>query len=73
MIKVKDDDRVMGFAVGKEGLIVETDKGKQLEINPKKYEITSRGGKGHAIVKKDKIARVVPPEIKLAPQGDLVS
>ena len=73
VIKVKDEDRVVGFAVGKEGLTVETEKGKQIEVSPKKYEITSRGGKGHAIVKKDRIVRVVPPEIKLAPQGDLVS
>jgi DNA gyrase subunit A len=73
VIKVKDEDRVMGFAVGKEGMTVETEKGKQIEVSPKKYEITSRGGKGHAIVKKDRVVRVVPPEIKLAPQGDLVS
>src|SRR5262249_21991717 len=39
VIKCKDDDRVLGFSVGQQGLVVETEKGKQIEVSPKKYEI----------------------------------
>ena len=67
VIKTAEGDRVLGFAVG-DGLTVETDKGKRIEVGPKRYEVTSRGGKGHALSKKDRIARIVPPEVKLPGQ-----
>ncbi len=64
VIKVKPDDAVLGFAVGKKlSLTVETSRGKEITLNEKSYERTSRGGAGHEMVKKDKLARVVPPAV----------
>ncbi len=66
MIKVADDDEVMGFGLGgpkeKDVIIAETDTGKKLPVGPGRFEVTSRGGKGHALVKRSKIVRVAPPE-----------
>ncbi len=66
VIKTDGDDGVVGFAVGrtkdKELLIAETDGGKKVPIGPGRYEITSRGGKGHAFARKAKVVRVILPE-----------
>ena len=66
LIKVDDDDVVVGFAVGrradKEVLIAETDGGKKIAIGPGRYSVTGRGGKGHTMGRKLKIVRVTLPE-----------
>jgi DNA gyrase subunit A len=66
LIKVDDDDTVLGIAVGrktdKEPLIVETDGGKKIPVGPGRYSVTGRGGRGHALGRKIKIARVLFPE-----------
>lgn len=36
-----------------------------MEFGPAKYEVTSRGGKGHEAVKRTDFVRVVPPPIEL--------
>jgi DNA gyrase/topoisomerase IV subunit A len=66
LIKVDGEDAVLAFAVGrkteKEALIAETDGGKKIPVGPGKYTVTGRGGRGHALGRKMKIARVVLPE-----------
>lgn len=66
MIKVADDDEVLGFALGrpkdKQVIIAETESGKEIPVGPGRYEVTSRGGKGHALAKRSKIVRVFAPE-----------
>ena len=42
------------------------DDGKELPVGPGRFHVTSRGGKGHALKRKTKIARVTPAE-PLAP------
>ncbi len=64
LIKLDDEDRVLGFAVD-EPLVVENDKGKQHEILPDRKSTTSRGGKGMAFWRRDRVHRVVPPKIEL--------
>jgi len=66
MIKVADDDGVLGFGLGgrkdKDVIIAETESGKTIPVGPGRYEITSRGGKGHALAKRSKMVRVSAPE-----------
>jgi DNA gyrase subunit A len=66
LIKVEDDDAVMGFAVTskseKDALIAETDGGKKISVGPGRYSVTGRGGKGHSLGRKIAIARVTLPE-----------
>jgi DNA gyrase subunit A len=71
IIKVADDEQVLGFGVGgpkeKDVIIAETESGKKLPVGPGRYQVTGRGGKGHALAKRSKIAAVtIPvPETKL--------
>ena len=71
LMKVAETDAVLGFAVSsrgdKEALSVETDAGKRLSLGPGRYEITKRGGSGHALGRKLRIVRVIPPEPVVAP------
>jgi DNA gyrase subunit A len=71
LIKVDDDDIVMALGVGdktdKEVLIAETDGGKKIPVGPGRYAVTGRGGRGHALGRKIKIARVGFPDPDLAP------
>jgi DNA gyrase subunit A len=66
MIKVADDDAVLGFGLGgpkeKEVIIAETESGKKLPVGPGHYQVTSRGGKGHQLAKRSKIAGVTLPQ-----------
>jgi DNA gyrase subunit A len=63
-------ETVVGFGVGrakdKDVIIAETDDGKELPVGPGRFSVTSRGGKGHALKRKTKIARVTSVE-PLAP------
>lgn len=67
-IKLADDDRCLGGALmsGRfDKMILETSGGKTIEFGRNKYEVTSRGGKGHEAVKRANLVRVVPPPIEL--------
>ncbi|HVZ21395.1 MAG TPA: DNA topoisomerase IV subunit A [Vicinamibacterales bacterium] len=65
VIKTEEDDPVMGFGVGtrkdKVLLIVETDAGKEIPIGPERLSVTTRGGKGHGLMRKTKVVRVSQP------------
>jgi DNA gyrase subunit A len=66
VIKVAGSDAVVGFALGrpreKEVLFAETDGGKRLAVGPGRYQVTGRGGRGHALARKAKVVRVTLPE-----------
>jgi DNA gyrase subunit A len=67
-IKLVDDDVCLGGALiggNHDRLMVETSGGRILEFGKNKYEVTSRGGKGFAAVKRASFVRVVAPEIVL--------
>jgi DNA gyrase subunit A len=72
MIKVEDDDAVVGFALGDpygdELLIAELDNGKKVSMGPGHDEVTSRGGKGHTLARKAKVVRVLYPESEPDPK-----
>jgi DNA gyrase subunit A len=64
VIKVEEDDEVIGFGVGKVGaetlIVAETEGGKKIEIGPGHDEVVGRGGKGRPLAKRTTIARVTP-------------
>jgi DNA gyrase subunit A len=66
MIKLDEEDAVMGFALGGRKddtvLIAETDAGKKIPVGPGRYHVTARGGRGHALARKSSVVRVLFPE-----------
>jgi DNA gyrase subunit A len=68
VIKVDDDDRVIGVGVarGKKdvALTIESAGGKQFEVGPGEQEVVSRGGKGHQLAKRTTF-KVVPQPVKV--------
>jgi DNA gyrase subunit A len=78
MIKVEGEDDVLGFALGKrkdnEVLVAELESGKKIPVGPGRYQVTARGGRGHALARKAKVVRVhVPIEMLPAEQPKLVN
>jgi DNA gyrase subunit A len=67
-IKLADDDSCVGATLLNDNvdrMIVETTRGGTLEFSCKKYETTSRAGKGFEAIKRGGIIRVIPPPIEL--------
>jgi DNA gyrase subunit A len=68
VMKIGDDDRVIGVGVARGAderpLTVETAAGKRVEIGPKVYEVTGRGGKGREIAKRTTV-KLVPAPVKV--------
>jgi DNA gyrase subunit A len=73
LIKIDDDDVVLAMAVTAKGdkdapaLVAETDAGKKIPVGPGRYATTGRGGRGHSLGRKVKIARVSLAEPTLGP------
>jgi DNA gyrase subunit A len=67
-IKLEDEDTCLGAALisdRHDALALETAGGNVLEFRKGKYDVTSRGGKGFAAVKRTSFTRAVPPAIEL--------
>jgi DNA gyrase subunit A len=67
-IKLAEGDTCLGGALisnRHDALLLETAGGKTQEFRRGKYQVTSRGGKGFAAVKRTTFTRVVPPAIEL--------
>ncbi|MFN0062444.1 MAG: DNA topoisomerase (ATP-hydrolyzing) subunit A [Myxococcaceae bacterium] len=61
VIKLDEDDHVLGFLCTTkkdEVLELETTKGKKVSLSVKTYDISSRGGKGHQMSKRDNVKLV---------------
>ncbi len=62
LLKVADDDRVLGFVASKgdrDLLLVETSRGAEQTVSSAKYEVTGRGGKGRELMQRGQFTRVV--------------
>ena len=63
LIKVQDDDRVIG-AIASRGdrdlMTVETSRGGEQTISTAKYEVTGRGGKGRELMQRGGFTRDHP-------------
>jgi DNA gyrase subunit A len=68
LIKVHDDDRVIGAmaSTGDRNLMtVETSRGSEQTISTAKYEVTGRGGKGRELMQRGGFTRVIPGDVPL--------
>jgi DNA gyrase subunit A len=62
------DDRLLGFAVAdaaREGLKVETSRGRTEIVRTTKFEVQNRGGKGRTIIERGTLKSVKPPAVEL--------
>jgi DNA gyrase subunit A len=72
-MKVAKDDHVVGAAIfGKDEkravLRLESDKGNEVLLTAN-YSVVGRGGKGFELRKRDRLVKVIPPEIDLVDLG----
>jgi DNA gyrase subunit A len=64
VIKVEQEDRVIGFLCTSDRqatLELETSKGRKLVLSPAKYEVSSRGGRGREMAKRETVKLVAAP------------
>ena len=69
-IKLDAKDRVLGFALAnkmREGLTVRTSRGANQIIRATKYPVTSRGGRGYAILQRGSLDAVIHDEARPVP------
>jgi DNA gyrase subunit A len=69
-IRLDAKDRVIGFVLAnkmREGLTVRTNRGAIQIVRATKYPVTSRGGKGYAILQRGSLEAVVPLEAEPVP------
>ena len=69
-MRLGHDDRILGATLAsgaRDGLVVETSRGRRETVRTTKFEITNRGNKGRQIIKRGHLAKVVisPIEIRL--------
>ncbi len=67
LIKLDDEDRVIGFAVAytsDDALVLRTSLGGEQKISPSKHEIVARGGKGRDIIKRGQFVDMVLPAVE---------
>jgi len=68
ILKLEPKDTLVGFKLlcaKDDRLILLKEGGGPLTVTLRKYQVVSRGGKGHALFKRGKLAGVNPPEITL--------
>jgi DNA gyrase subunit A len=69
-IRLDSKDRVIGFVLAnkkREGLTVRTNRGAIQIVRATKYPVTSRGGKGYAILQRGSLDAVLPAEAEPIP------
>ena len=69
-IKLKADDRVIGFALAgkkRDGLTVRTNRGATQIVRATKYPVTSRGGAGFGVLQRGTLDAVLPEEAEPIP------
>jgi DNA gyrase subunit A len=73
-VKMNDDERCLGAVLvtrHDDALEVETSAGKIVTLTARKYQPTSRGGRGHAVQKRTTLVRILPPPIELVDWDNL--
>ncbi len=68
VIKLEKQDRVLGFRLLTDPtvqLVLLKEDGGKLVVSPKKYQVVSRGGKGHTLFKRGTLREVELPEVQL--------
>lgn len=73
-MRLDKDDRILGFALSnaaRDGLEVETNRGRREIVRTTKFEVSNRGNKGKLIIRRGHLSRIIPTpvEIRLNGQG----
>jgi DNA gyrase subunit A len=61
-------DKMLGFVLSdaaREGLEVETSRGRREVIRTTKFEVSNRGNRGKAVIQRGTLKRVVPPPVEM--------
>ena len=72
-IKLGSGDIVLDFVLShrvREGLKVQTSRGRDVVVRETKYACTKRGGKGIEVIKRGTLVRVTRPSRNLSPSGE---
>ena len=75
-IKLKADDRVIGFALAdrmREGLTVRTNRGATQIVRATKYPVTTRGGLGFGILQRGSLDAIVHDDAQPVPPVDVIT
>jgi DNA gyrase subunit A len=71
-IRLDKGDRAAGFTLSdaaRQGLEVETSRGRTEIVRTTKFEVTNRGNKGKTIIKRGSIARVIYETVEIGNGG----
>ncbi len=71
-IKLDKKDRVLGFTLSdaaRDGLEVETNRGRREIVRTTKFEVTNRGNKGRLVIKRGHLAKVFPQPVEVRLNG----
>ena len=73
-MRLGKDDRILGFTLAtaaRQGLEVETSRGRREVVRTTKFDVSNRGNRGRQIIKRGRLTRVVsvPEEIRLNGQS----
>jgi DNA gyrase subunit A len=71
-IRLQKGDRVLGSAVSRgrsDCLTVVTTRGGTIHVTPRRYQVTSRGGKGVEVIKRGGLARIEKPAVAVPDLG----
>lgn len=66
-------DRVLGFTLAtaaRQGLEVETSRGRREVVRTTKFEVSNRGNKGKTVIQRGTLARVVQPPVEVPLRGE---
>ncbi|MEM1125348.1 MAG: DNA topoisomerase IV subunit A [Bacteroidota bacterium] len=72
VMRLGKGDRVLGFTLttaARDGLEVETTRGRREIVRTTKFEVSNRGNKGRQIIKRGGLSRVTPPPVELTLNG----
>jgi DNA gyrase subunit A len=75
-MKLEAKDRLLGFAFStsaRQGLTVETNRGRQEIVRPTKFDVQNRAGKGKTIIERGTLSRVIQPATVLSFNGSIQS
>ncbi|MEX1055590.1 MAG: DNA gyrase C-terminal beta-propeller domain-containing protein, partial [Rhodothermales bacterium] len=71
-MRLAKGDRLLGFALSsaaRDGLEVETSRGRREIVRTTKFEITNRGNKGKLIIRRGNLSRIVPTPVEIRLNG----
>lgn len=74
-MRLEPKDRLMGFALSsaiRQGLTVETNRGRQEIVRPTKFEVSKRANKGKSIIERGTLVKAIyeTMEIRLHTNGE---